>query len=146
VPAVQKAIAILGKWDRCSPIGTPQDTSQATKAPRLKKEMGAVDWSKSAEQIRNQVRALKPWPGTYTFWHRAGHEPLRLVIDAAVVVDIVDSAPGVVVVNDGQQLIVGTGAKALSLTAIAPAGKRHMSIPEFLRGYHMRVGDKLGPA
>ena len=146
IGAVQEAIDILEKWDRSSMIGALQDTAQATKAPRLKKEMGAVDWSTSAEQIRNQVRALKPWPGTFTFWHRAGQEPLRLVIDAASVVDATDSAPGKVVVSNDQQLVVATGAGGLSIQAIAPAGKRHMSAAEFLRGYRVRVGDKFGPA
>ncbi len=67
---------------------TPQDASLATKAPRLKKEHGAIDWSRSAEQIRNQVRALKPWPGTFTFWQRPGHEPLRMVIDRVSVLGL----------------------------------------------------------
>jgi methionyl-tRNA formyltransferase len=144
VSAVQEAIDMLEKWDRTSSIGTPQDASQATKAPRLKKEMGAVDWTKSADEIRNQVRALKPWPGTFTFWRRAGQEPLRLVIDAARVAQAEDSAPGNVFVSDGQQLIVATGQGGLSIEAIAPAGKRHMSAAEFLRGYRVRVGDKFG--
>src|SRR4051812_20528698 len=81
VEPVHEAIERLETWDRASPHGTAQDPAQATKAPRLKKEHGAIDWSRTAEQIRNQVRALKPWPGTYTFWLRSGHEPLRLVID-----------------------------------------------------------------
>jgi methionyl-tRNA formyltransferase len=145
VEAVQEAIAQLEQWDRTSPIGALQDTSQATKAPRLRKEMGAVDWSKSSEQIRNQIRALKPWPGTFTFWLRAGQEPLRLVIDAANVMDVADSSPGKVVVSNGQQLVVATGNQGLSIAAIAPAGKRHMSVAEFLRGYRVQVGDRFGP-
>jgi len=145
IGAVREAIGLLENWDRSSPIGTPQDTSQATKAPRLKKEMGAIDWSKSAEQIRNQIRALKPWPGTFTFWHRAGHEPLRLVIDAASVVDGTDATSGKVIVSDGKQLIVSTGCGGLSINTIAPAGKRHMSVGEYLRGYHVQLGDRFGP-
>jgi methionyl-tRNA formyltransferase len=144
VGAVQEAIDMLEKWDRTSPIGTLQDAAQATKAPRLNKEMGAVDWTKSPEAIRNQVRALKPWPGTFTFWLRAGQEPLRLVIDAASVVDVADSSPGKVVVSDGQQLVVATGAGGLSITTVVPAGKRHMSVAEFLRGYRVQVGDRFG--
>src|SRR5689334_6343309 len=81
IEPVHEAIERLEKWDRQSPIGSPQDRAQATKAPRLKKEDGAVDWTRSAEQIRNQVRAMKPWPGTFTFWRRPGHEALRILID-----------------------------------------------------------------
>jgi len=166
VDPVHEAIERLATWDRTSVIGTPQDPREATKAPRLKKEHGAVDWSRPAEQIRNQVRALKPWPGTFTFWRRPGHEPLRIVIDdvsvlglgiraAARVAELEAEAlattgrpspfaPGQVVVSDGQQLIVATGEGGLAIAAIAPAGKRHMTVEEFLRGYRIREGDVLG--
>ena len=166
VEAVHESIGILAQWDRTSSLGTPQDPRLATKAPRLRKEHGLIDWSRTAEQIRNQVRALKPWPGTYTFWRRPGHEPLRIVIDrvtvlalgiraAARVVDLDEASgsvaamhhhhlPGEVVVADKQQLIVATGEGGLSIAAVAPAGKRHMSVEEFLRGYRLREGDVLG--
>jgi methionyl-tRNA formyltransferase len=166
IEPVHDAMELLASWDRVSTIGVPQNTAQATKAPRLKKEQGAVDWSRSAEQIRNQVRALKPWPGTYTFWQRPGHEPLRIVIDGVSVLGLgiraaaraatLDAAhvigtteqphytPGQIVVNDGKQLIVATGDGGLAISAIAPAGKRHMSVEEFLRGYRICEGDVLG--
>ena len=49
-----------------------QDKSLASKAPRLKKEDGAIDWSRSAQEIKNQVRALRPWPRAYTYLQRHG--------------------------------------------------------------------------
>jgi methionyl-tRNA formyltransferase len=171
VEPVHEAIGLLAEWDRISPIGIPQDASHATSALRLRKEHGAIDWSRTATQIHNQVRALKPWPGTYTYWHRPGEEPLRIVIDqvsstargtrAAVLgagleadatpaghlpVDPFDHGPGHVVICDGKQLIVATGDGGLSLLAVQPAGKKVMPIDQFLRGYHLRVGDRLGPA
>jgi methionyl-tRNA formyltransferase len=173
IEPVHQAISLLARWDRSSPIGTLQDATHATSALRLRKEHGAVDWNRSAEQIRNQVRALKPWPGTYTYWHRPGEEPLRLVIDevsatarglrAAIrgaglaaedalaiaghlPADPVDHEPGQVVLCDGKQLIVATGDGGLSLLALQPAGKKRMTIEQFLRGYRLRTGDKFGPA
>jgi methionyl-tRNA formyltransferase len=166
IEPVQEAVRLLSNWDRTSLIGTPQDPALATKAPRLKKEHGAVDWTRTAEQIRNQVRALKPWPGTFTFWRRTGHEPLRIVIDNVSVFGLgiragarvaglespVAANPtgqsrytaGQVVVSDGKQLIVATGEGGLAIAAIAPAGKRHMTVEEFLRGYRVREGDMFG--
>jgi methionyl-tRNA formyltransferase len=177
VGAVEEALQKLAAWDRTSPLGEPQDARSASRAPRLRKQHGEVDWSRTAEQIRNQVRAFKPWPGTYTFWHRAGHQPLRIVLDRVSVLGLgvraaarvtgwpsemgprtpsapppgqqapsEPYAPGEVVVSDGKQLIVATGEGALSILAVAPAGKRHMAIDEFLRGYRVREGDRLGPA
>jgi methionyl-tRNA formyltransferase len=156
IEPVHEAIHLLAAWDRQSPLGTPQDPLQASKAPRLKKEHGAIDWNRSAEQIRNQVRALKPWPGTFTFWSRPGHERLRIVVDRVSILGLgiraaalVDSSapvhqPGEVVVSDRQQLIVATGDGGLSLQSVQPAGKRVMPIVDFLHGYHIREGDRLG--
>jgi methionyl-tRNA formyltransferase len=145
---VHEALTALATWDGTSPIGSPQEATQTTKAPRLKKEQGAIDWTKSAEQIRNQIRALKPWPGTFTFWHRSGQEPLRLVIDLAHVFEgtTTETSPGQVITSDGKQLIVATGHSDLSLDTIAPAGKRHMAVTEFLRGYRVQRGDLFGPS
>jgi len=149
IEPVQEAIERLKTWDRSSAVGVEQDRSQATKAPRLKKEHGAVEWSRSAEQIRNQVRALKPWPGTYTFWLRSGHQPLRLVIDDCAVREPGTEpakTPGTMISAIGEELMIATGNGVLSIRAVAPAGKRHMRVAEFLRGYRLRAGDVLGPA
>lgn len=164
VEAVQEAIAKLEGWDRHSPLGELQDTTLATKAPRLTKQDGAVDWSKSAEQIRNQVRALKPWPGTYTHWLRGQAEPLRLILDWVAVADPKSSElvvrgssgragategrsePGEVIVSEGDRLIVATGNGALAIEKLQPAGKRVMDASEFLRGYAVKAADRFGPA
>ncbi|MBC7854384.1 MAG: methionyl-tRNA formyltransferase, partial [Pirellulaceae bacterium] len=146
VEAVQEAIEKLARWDRVSPIGEIQDQSQATKAPRLKKTDGAVDWNRSAEQIRNQVRAFKPWPATYTNWLRTGAEPLRILLDKVSIATVSnpDFQPGQVILADGKQLLVATGSGGLSIHALQPAGKRVMDIAEFLRGYPIRAGDRFG--
>jgi methionyl-tRNA formyltransferase len=148
IEAVHEAVGLLEKWDRTSPLGASQDATLATKAPRLKKEQGAIDWSKPAEEIRNQVRALKPWPGSYTFWHRAGHEPLRLVIDRASVErsEVRGQRSGEVSLSDGKRLHVATGDGVLSILTLQPAGKRHMTAEEFLRGYPLRAGEVLQSA
>ena len=44
----------------------PQDASQATLAPLLKKEDGVIDWALPATALANRVRGLSPWPGAYT--------------------------------------------------------------------------------
>ena len=67
----------------------PQDAALASKAPRLKKTDGLIDWSRPAAAIKNQIRALEPWPKTYTFWHRPDGPPLRLILGPASVVQII---------------------------------------------------------
>jgi methionyl-tRNA formyltransferase len=121
-----------------------QDNSQATKAPRLEKEQGLIDWSQSAQQIKNQVRALHPWPRAFTHWQRAAGEPLRLIIDRVQIVEepYPTSDPGTVVVAD-QELVVATGNGFLNIEQIQPAGKRVMSASEFLRGNPVKLGDQF---
>jgi methionyl-tRNA formyltransferase len=134
-----------------------QDPSLASKAPRLKKEHGAIDWSRTAGEIKNQVRALRPWPRAYTFWHRAeGPEssPLRLSIDrltqvvpgeAASAAGSASTPPGTVL-DATNRLIVAAGEGAVELLEVQPAGKRSMSAGEFLRGNRVSAGDRFGPA
>lgn len=129
-----------------------QDAAQVSKAPRLKKEQGAIDWSQPALAIKNQVRALRPWPRAYTFLHRANAAPLRLSIDRVQFapprpVDATASraaAPGMVVeAND--RLVVATGDLLLEIEQLQPAGKRSMPAGEFLRGTRLSGGERLGP-
>lgn len=119
-----------------------QDRLQASKAPRLEKEHGLIDWSRPALAIKNQVRALDPWPRAYTQWSRAAGDPLRLIVHRTqVAYDAIalGAVPGAVV-EAGPRLVIATGAGALEVIALQPAGKRVMATGEFLRGYPLAVG------
>ena len=117
---------------------------------RLRKTDGEVNWSRSATAISNQVRALEPWPRTSTFWHRAKGSPLRLILGRVSVlpaesVPPAGIAPGTVIATDPSGLVVATGDGLLRIEELQPAGKRMQSTAEFLRGYPVTVGDRLGP-
>lgn len=130
-----------------------QDRTQASKAPRLEKEHGAIDWSRSAQDIKNQVRALDPWPRAYTNWSRPSEpggssprEPLRLILHRTAVIDPSPNPevhPGTIL-EANQRLLIATGNGALEILALQPAGKRVMAAPEFLRGYQLAPGQRLG--
>jgi methionyl-tRNA formyltransferase len=122
----------------------PQDPALATRAPRLKKELGQVDWTRSATAIANQVRALQPWPKTYTFWQRPAGEPLRLILDRVHVEPATSLQAGVVLEADGDRLVIGTGQNTIVVDSIQPAGKRVLSAAEFLRGYPVQSGERFG--
>jgi methionyl-tRNA formyltransferase len=149
-PAVVEAIELLATGGQHS--GIPQDASLATKAPRLKKTDGLVDWSRTAREIRNQVRAFQPWPKTHTFWRHDG-EPVRLILEEVVATseDVVkvtlarDSrpAPGTVISVDKESLMILCGQGAILPQQVQPAGKRAMSIGEFLRGHPVKVGERF---
>jgi methionyl-tRNA formyltransferase len=123
-----------------------QDTSQASKAPRLAKDDGAIDWSRPALEIKNLVRAVRPWPRAFTFWRRSAGEPLRLNIDRVQCTGTGNVAAEFgAVVNASGRLLVSTGEGMLEILELQPAGKRAMSAAEFLRGNPMGAGDRLGP-
>ena len=123
----------------------PQDRRQASKAPRLLKEDGQIDWSRSAAAIKNQVRALDPWPRAFTHWQRAGGEPLRLIVHRVALADAPAAgaaAPGTII-EAGPRLVVASGDGAVEILAIQPSGKRLMNAGELLRGYPLARGDRL---
>jgi len=119
---------------------TPQDHSQATLAPILKKEDGRMDFSRPARELFNRMRGFRPWPGAFTTYktktlqvHRA--EPVQ---------PRVELRPGAIAV-DGAHLLVGCGqGAALDLIEIQIEGKRRMTAQEFINGYRPRAGDRLG--
>jgi methionyl-tRNA formyltransferase len=138
-------LQIVDQLQKGSAEPVVQDEGQATKAPRLTKEHGQIDWSRSAPEIKNQVRALQPWPRAYTAWQRPEGEPVRLIVHQVSIGDCdspAEAAPGSVVSVEGK-LLVATGNGVLSLQQVQPAGKRAMAVEEFLRGNSVQVGQML---
>ena len=135
VDAVLESVDQLEQWDGVSSIGWPQDKELVTRAPRLKKSDGLIDWSQSAEAIFNQVRALKPWPGTYTNLLRSQKDPLRVLVhDVRVYEGEVEGEPG-----EGRDaasgIVVKSGCGAVLISSLQPTGKRKMDSGDFVRGY-----------
>ena len=125
----------------------PQDPALASKAPRLKKTDGLIDWTRPAAAIKDQVRAVQPWPKAYTFWRRPGGPPLRLILGPVFVADApqCDARPGAVLEAAGDHLVVAAGQGAVRLSSVQPAGKRVLSVAEFLRGNRVQPGEEFGP-
>jgi len=108
----------------------PQNDSQATLAPILKKEDALIDFNRTATEIHNRLRGFQPWPGAYTRFRdknlkilhakpsvKAGLGPAELHVD-------------------GERLYVGCGlATTLQLLQVQPEGKKAMSARDFIIGY-----------
>ena len=117
---------------------TPQDPVRVTYAPKLTKGMGHVDWNKSAQVIYDQVRGLKPWPGTYTFFKG---KTLKIT-DVAVAV--ATGKPGEVIAVDKQGFSVACGKGALIIKEVQPESGKVMPASSFMRGHQLREGLFLG--
>ncbi|HMB06352.1 MAG TPA: methionyl-tRNA formyltransferase [Isosphaeraceae bacterium] len=126
----------------------PQDRSKVTKAPKLRKEDGRIDWSKPARAIHDQVRAMKPWPVAFTFWHRQGEAtrpPVRLIVHQTEPLGWPGRAsPGVVLEARDDHLIVAAGAGAVRLLIVQLEGKKPDPVADFLRGHRVAPGDWMG--
>lgn len=145
-------LRIVDQLDAGSARPVPQDGGQATKAPRLSKADGVIDWTRGANEIKNQVRAMQPWPRAYTHWLCKDGEPLRMIVHRVATVgadsttvdaNTAEASPGTVLEADGR-LLIAAGSGAIELLEIQPAGKRTMTASEFLRGHPMKPGQQLG--
>lgn len=121
----------------------PQDDSDATFAPILKKEDGLIDWNLTAREIADRIRGFQPFPTSFaflnekklTFW-KAELLAGKGETDAAVAGEILHAKNGNLIVGCGRQ----TALKVLELQA---EGKRRMTARDFLNGSRIKVGDKF---
>jgi methionyl-tRNA formyltransferase len=124
----------------------PQTEALVTRAPKLKKQMGAIDWNKSAEEIDCHIRAMQPWPNPFTYLHSPGKKPQRLLVTAIRTLDERHTGiPGTLPGDDPHRLIVRAGRGAVEILQIQPEGKRAMSAADFLRGRKITPEDRFGP-
>jgi methionyl-tRNA formyltransferase len=119
---------------------TPQNDAEATYAPRLTKDDGAIDWGWSADRLHNLVRGLHPWPNAYTFL-----DDRRLIVRRTSIGTSLsnDAEPGTVLESHGDALTVATGSGTLRLVDVQLEGKRPMSAREFLAGHPLKPGDRF---
>ncbi|CAH1205106.1 Methionyl-tRNA formyltransferase [Paenibacillus allorhizoplanae] len=124
----------------------PQNEADAIYSPNIRREDELLDWSRSAMELWNHIRGLNAYPGAYTFWNGdvlkvwASLKPMQSGQDRTGIV------PGTVLSCSEQGIEVMTGAGALWLTEIQPAGKKAMLVSEFVRGAQIPAGTVLGNA
>ncbi len=114
----------------------PQDNVLASQAPKLRKEDGAIDWSRPYAEIERRVRAFQPWPLAHTVLQTC-RGPLRVNIMQILPGGPADAAPppGTVLAADsGEGLWIAAGDRRVRLCQLQPEGKRVMADKEFLRG------------
>jgi len=127
--------------------GVAQDHSSRTKAPKLKKEDGLIDWTRPAAEISNFVRAMHPWPTPFAYWHRPGQPPLRLIVSKARVrAEGTAEPPGTILPTTDVLTVAAGGGTAVEVLELKPDGKRQMTAADLLRGRKPRAGDRLGAA
>ena len=130
-------IKTISEIDRIKPV--KQDHSQATYAPRLRKEDGRIDWRKDALFIERQVRAMTPWPSAHTFFKEK-----RIKIKEGTKLDLKSEScsPGKIqaLKKEGIEVCCGEGSIYL-IERIQPENRSEMSAYAFSIGARMKSGD-----
>ena len=116
-----------------------QNHALATLAPILIREDGLVDWSRGAKAIYDRWRGFQPWPGAYTTLRGK-----KLILGKVCVGAGVDGEVGTLLVQEGKLLAVCGGGAGLVLEEVQMEGKKRMAAAEFLRGFQVKSGERVG--
>jgi methionyl-tRNA formyltransferase len=120
-----------------------QNENEATMAPKLRKEEGLINWDSPTLKILNKIRALKRWPGSYSFLN--GRMLKIISAKAAKEADFGRFSSAEVILADQKNgFIVRTKDGAISILEAQIEGKKKMSAELFLRGHKIKIGARLG--
>lgn len=138
-------VSTLQKWAEGTVVPQPQNESEATLAPILKKDDGLLDWSQSVTTLANRVRGLSPWPGAFTFVNGERWGIWKVQIeehDGNVALLSKDNScvPGTIMGVTKNAILVQTGHGLLRLIEIQPANKKRMAVADYVVGHHIEVG------
>jgi len=123
---------------------TPQDNSQATLAPPLKREDGRIRWSLPAQEIFNRIRGFQPWPGAFTtfrgkqcaIWGKPALSDTTARTSAL--------APGAIRVESGEVHVVCGESTTLRLEFVQLEGRKRIVAREFANGARLAPGERFG--
>ena len=138
-------VEVLPAYVEGSVTPQPQAENGVTHAPCLRKDDGLLDWREAAVALSRRIRALSPWPGTFTSWHG---RRLKVLGAAPLPNWRGEAPPGTVIPWEAAPCqeagaAVATGEGALRLESVQLAGKRPMDIGAFVQGQRDFVGSHL---
>ena len=134
----------------------PQDNSNASTAPLLKKEDGRINWNLPAQTIFNRMRSFSPWPGAYTSFRGttchllfgstttiafAADQAPPSIPQSGTAAPLSHTLPGTIL-YDGRELLVSCGEKTLlQVSRVKVEGRKEVSALEFANGAHLQSGE-----
>ena len=125
----------LTRFEKGDVTGTPQNEENVSFAPMLDKSMCPIDWTKTAQQVHNQVRGLHPWPVATA--ELAG---TKFKIHSTVVVEgKPNAAPGTILALTKTGLQVACGEGAVEIRSLQAEGGKRMNAPDYFRGHPLEI-------
>ena len=129
----------LDKLETGTATRTRQDDARSTYAGNITKELGKIDFTKSAAEIERLIRGLNPWPSAFTYMD----DKMLKIWNADVLEETVEEDPGTITEVNKKFIKVATGEGYLLLKEIQLEGKKRMNVTSFLNGYNF-TANKLG--
>ncbi len=121
-------------------VPVPQNERGVTMAPLIDKAHGNIQWSRTASEIHNQIRAMSPWPSAYTYW---GNRRIKVHCSHVVSETPSGSAPGIVLQADSRGIEVACGSGILSLDELQMEGKSRVKATAFVAGHRWQPQQQL---
>jgi methionyl-tRNA formyltransferase len=137
-------LEVIGQIAAGNAVYTPQKNDKATKAPKLKKSDGWLDFSQTAEEVNNHIRALWSWPGASADYYSVSTKKCYRTIIAKAEVIPNDNDPGAYGLLDEDLNVICRGGR-LKILKIKPAGGHLMDFADFVNGRQSKPGDLFMP-
>lgn len=118
-------------------VRTPQNDAESNYAVMLKKEMGDIDFSKSATELERLVRGLLPWPCAYTM---IDGKHVKFYEADVIEMDTSDKKPGEIVAISKKNFDIACGRDVLRIKRLQPEGKKEMDAASYLNGNKLELG------
>ena len=119
------------------PKGEPQNPQEATYCKKIEKSQGNIDWTMSAQEIVNLIRAMTPFPGAYSFFRGKRIKLLQASAEAGGHSEL----PGTVASVGKQSVAVACGDGLLNIEILQPEGKSAQAAGAFVNGYQPKIGE-----
>jgi len=126
-------------------VPRPQNHTEASYAPMLKKEDGRIDWNRPATEIYNRMRGYAPWPGAYTafrgqscqLWGEpVSNEKISALAGAG--------APGILIGEKNELFAVCGDATVLRVGLVQLEGRKPVKAGDFANGARLKIGERFG--
>lgn len=144
-------VEALSKIESGNIVPVKQNDEESCYAKMLQKSMGRIDWNQTAQALDCLIRGLISWPGAFTFYRG---KMLKIWEEEPVTEEEMrgknipesfdDTEPGTVVLVEKDAFYVRAGDGILKILAVQPEGKKRMAVKDYLLGYQVKEGERLG--
>lgn len=132
----------LSELKRGTLIRKQQEDSLSSYAPIITKEVGLIDWNKTAQQVHDLVRGTSPWPGAYTFLNES-----KMRVWKTCLLDLENNqnhCTGEIVRVDESGLLIKCSDGYIIISELQFDSSKRMKVSDYLRGHKISIGEKLG--